>query len=244
MDRSSPSSTSRGAGFTLIEVLLAMVAAAILLSALYGLFGRAVKLRDQAEEHIRVARLRTRAVNALKADLANARLLGTAMNGSFVGSQTPPSSSQFPGYLKFTTTTGRDSADAPYGDAQEVEYYITADPQSTNQQSGVLVRTTNRVLLASTPEITSEERLLTGVQSLELEFYDGSEWKSTWDTTTGSAVVSTSTSSTSTSSTASTTTATLPKAARIRVMPYSEQTQKLTPALEVVIPCPMEVPAK
>ncbi len=47
-----------------------------------------------------------------------------------------------------------------------------------------LVRTLTRNLLASTEAETVEERLLHGVDSLELYYYDGETWQDSWDGTT------------------------------------------------------------
>jgi hypothetical protein len=202
-----------------MEVLLASFAAAILLAAMYGLFGRAVKLRDQATERTRDARVRARAISVLRNDLLNAHLVGAEMSGGFKGEQTAPNTSRFPGYLRFTTATGRDTAESLYGDTQEVEYYIDTDPESANPEAGVLVRTIDRVLLAETREITKQELLMRSVQAMDVEFYDGSEWQTSWETNE--------------------TATELPKAVRVTIHPYLDTTDpkaRTTPPLELLVP--------
>jgi prepilin-type N-terminal cleavage/methylation domain-containing protein len=245
------SQSTSASGFTLIEMLLAIAAAAILLAALYGLFARAIKLRDSAEQHIREARLRAHALAVMKNDLANARFVSDAMRGGFLAQQTNPYSSPFPGYLRFTATTGRDTIDMQYGDTQEIEYYIDSDTQSSNTQAGVLVRTVDRVLLADVPQITTEERLLTNIQSMELEFFDGTDWQTSWDTSTtdtGSNSTATSSSSstggsssgtytsTITNADGTTTTSPLPLAVRIRLIPFADRGQQTPPPIELLVP--------
>ncbi len=230
-------SSRRMAGFTLIEVLLASAAAAVLLVALYGLFARVVKLRDNTTARARESRVRARALAVLRNDLQNARVSisstsasstassaataattttpSTAMAISLTGAATSPNS-RFPGYLRFTTTTGRDSLEATYGDSQEVEYYVDSDSEGANQEAGVLVRTVDRVLLADTRAISSYERLLSEVASMELSFYNGTEWTESWEVTTDNTE--------------------LPQAVLVRVLPYAAQGEAAKPPLEVLVP--------
>jgi type II secretion system protein J len=174
--------SSRRRAFTLIEMLLAVFMASILLAALYALFGRAVHLREQAAAHERDSRLRAHALAVLRNDLMNARVSGGVMAATLDG-ETTSTLSTFPGYLHFTTTTGRDDPDNQYGDTQEVEYYIDTDPNTGSSTSGQLVRMVYRVVLAETRTISSEDRLLPGVTSMTLSFYDGTEWNDTWQVT-------------------------------------------------------------
>ena len=99
---------------------------------------------------------------------------------TLVGSQQSHSSS-FPGYLKFTTTTQADDNDDPSADVQEVEYYIVTDPAAQDRKAGLLVRTTNRDLLSTTVPVLPEQAVLSNVLSMEVTFYDGTEWKNSWD---------------------------------------------------------------
>jgi prepilin-type N-terminal cleavage/methylation domain-containing protein len=173
---------SRRRAFTLIELLLAVFMASILLAALYALFGRVVHLREQAAAHERDTRLRAHALAVLRNDLMNARVSGGLMAATLDG-ETTSTISTFPGYLHFTTTTGRDDADNQFGDTQEVEYYVDTDPNTGSATSGQLVRMVYRVVLAETRTISSEDKLLSGVTSMELSFFDGTEWNDTWQVT-------------------------------------------------------------
>ena len=100
--------------FTLLELVMALAASAIILAAIYGVFSRAVHLRDDATTRVREARVRGHAAAVLRDDLRNALISGsttaTALGSMLTGSQERKESS-FPGYLAFTTTTGRDADD-------------------------------------------------------------------------------------------------------------------------------------
>ena len=201
--------TTRG-GFTLIEILLAAVAAALVLTAVYGIFRQAVRIRDSATQRTRDSRVRLRAENIVRADLRGAFVSGglfanvcegdSASPDHKIASQGAASSapSNLPGYLRLTTTTARnDAAAGLYGDVQQVEYYIAQDPASADgNASGVLVRAVTRDLLdrgglsaggsssslaATAGAPTSgETAVLAGVQAFQVSFYDGANWQPSW----------------------------------------------------------------
>jgi type II secretion system protein J len=165
--------------FTLIEMVLALAGCAVILAAIYGIFSRAVHLRDEAMARTRDVRVRAHATSVLRNDLRNARISGGTLAATLEGSQKAQSGS-FPGYLKFITTTTPDDLDLPSNDLQQVEYYLTADPAATDQKSGLLVRAVDRNLLAAVRETPAEEPLLSGVEAMEVSFYDGESWKESW----------------------------------------------------------------
>lgn len=195
---------SSRAGFTLIEILMAAVAGALILGSIYTVFTRAVQMRNSATARTQENALRMRAVNMLRNDLQNALVSGGVLAASLDGSL-QGQNSQFPGYLRFTTTTAR-SADAElHGDIQEVEYYIANEARATDRRSGVLVRVIHNNLLGEIEDAGTEEQLLAGVESLEVSFYDGQNWTDTWQLNPE--------------------TPTVPKAVRVRIQPYADETK-------------------
>jgi type II secretion system protein J len=172
----------RTAAFTLLEMTLALAASAVILTAIFGVFSKAVHLRDNATARTHAARLRVHALNVLRNDLRNARVTGGAdrtFANSLEGSQETHGSS-YPGYLKFTTTTQADDLDDPSPDVQEVEYYIVNNPDVIDRKSGLLVRSANRDLLNTTRSQLAESPLLPDAVSMEVSFLDGTDWKSSW----------------------------------------------------------------
>ena len=174
--------------FTLIEILTASLAAALILLAIYGLFQRSVKMRDHATERAHEAQLRGRAERVIRNDLRNAfvsgtdtRMLATTFEG---GKQN--TNSRFPGYLRFTTTTGKDTATDAYGDVQEVEYSIADSANGGDSHAGTLTRFITRDLLSTTPTTPIAEPLLTRVSSVEVAFFDGQSWQESWQFGTNS----------------------------------------------------------
>lgn len=205
-------------GFTLIELVLAMAACAVILVAIYGVFSRAVKLRDNATARIREARVQARAVAVLANDLRNARISGGTLAATLTGSQAGQSGG-FPGYLKFTTTTAQDivqdAQEAPANDVQRVEYYVATDPDATDRKAGLLVRTVTSDLLATFEENPAEEPLLPGIESMEVAFYDGSAWQESWNYEESK---------------------TVPAGVRVRLQPAATDTQTTPPPIEVLVP--------
>ena len=225
------------AGFTLIELMLAAVAAAMILVIINGIFVRAIHLRDDATERVRTTRLRARAERALRDDLQSALVSGGILASTLTGgtnSTGGPGGAGFPGYLKLTATNGRSAGGTVASDVQQVEYYVTKDPNAgpNTPNSGVLVRATTRDLLASVPVVAREETLLAGVQSLQVQFYDGTNWLDTWEFDSDTANASASTGGT----TITTGNTTLPEAIRVDVRLYAKPGDLPAPPVEVLVP--------
>ena len=239
----------RADAFTLIEILLASLGAALVLAALYGIFIHAVKLRDTATERVRDARLRARAEAVIRADLKGAYISGGTLAATLEGGTNDnggPGGASLPGYLKFTTTTGRDTGTDLYGDVQQVEYYLSADPAApTNngKTAAILVRAVTRDLLsmatgttATTTTPAHEEQILRGVQSWTVEFYDGSNWQQTWSYDSTAAAL-TNGGSENSGTVITTGNTTLPDAVRVTVQPAPGLPDgHLPPPVEVLVP--------
>lgn len=167
-------------GFTLIEILAASLAAALIFLAVYGILGRAIKSRDDATERIAQSRLRARAADVIRNDLQNGLISGGLLASALEGS-IQSEKSHYPGYLRLTTTTGKNRSGETYGDVQQVEYYIVADNSDpSGGKSGTLMRVLTRDLLATVQEVSREETLLSHVESFEVAFYDGTDWQESW----------------------------------------------------------------
>ena len=203
------------AAFTLIELLMALAACAVILAAIYGVFSRAVHLRDNATRRTCEVRVRAHAANMLRNDLRNALVSGGTIAATLEGSQESRGGG-FPGYLKFTATTAKEVDDVLGGDVQEIEYYITRDTLASDQKAGVLVRTTNRDLLNTVKQTPTEERVLAGVETMDISFYSSTEWKTSWEVRTDSK--------------------TLPEAVRVLIQPVADADGRKPAPIEVLVP--------
>ena len=205
----------RTRAFTLIELIMALAVCAILLAAIYGVFSRAIHLRNNATQRTRDVRVRAHAAAMLRNDLRNALVSGGVLAATLEGSAESHGTG-FPGYLKFTATTAKDTEDEIWGDVQEVEYYIARDSEVADQKVGVLVRTINHDILNTTQQTPPEERVLAGVESMDVSFYSGTEWKTSWEVTTDSK--------------------TLPEAVRVTIQPVADADGIKPAAIEVLVP--------
>ncbi len=207
--------------FTLIELIMAMAGSALILAAVFGVFGRAVHMRDDATARTRDARVRSHALAVMRNDLSNARITEGLLATVLKGSQTSPGG-EFPGYLKFTTTTASDDQDLPTADIQKVEYFVATDPDTQDQRAGRLVRTVQRDLLTEVPGTPTREPLLSGVQAMELGFYDGTDWQEEWeyDATNNPEV---------------------PKAVRVRIQLATAPGERAPAPIELLVPWTTEV---
>lgn len=210
--------------FTLVEILLALFASTLIIASIYGVFSRAIRIRDNAVARTHETRLRARAANVIREDLRNAYVSGGLLATALKGAEDGPES-RFPGYLKFTATTGRDSIDELHGDVQQIEYFVVNDNAPESREAGTLVRALDRNLLANVREPAAEQPLLTKVKAIEVAFYDGADWKDSWEVTK--------------------TAPALPEAVRMRILQLASSEKANTPPpIEITVPWTAHSPVK
>ena len=210
----------RSSAFTLVEVLLALAICAIVLVAINAVFATAVRLRDRTSAAVDLALPANLAFDKIRGDLksvvgpfgflagdfkCDAQTMGTTMGLSASAG----------GGLDFFTASGVIGDNAPWGDIQEVYYQLTPPPDRHKSPGLDLVRNVNRNLLATTTQTPDTQLLMGGVESVDFECYDGTQWRNTWDTSAGDT--------------------NLPTAVRIRIQPA------LDPAVAAVKPEAMEL---
>ena len=184
--------SGRVRAFTLLELLIAVAAFSIVLAAINGVFYSALRLRNKADQSFAEAWPIQHTLTVMKRDLANIVLPGGTLSGSF---QTTPTSSLtssngsaagsmiVPGQVSpnFFTTTGLIDDTSPFAEVQKVSY-VLLDP--TNRTAGRdLFRSATRNLLPSLQDQPVQQPLMSGVQNLAFLYYDGSQWRDSWDST-------------------------------------------------------------
>jgi type II secretion system protein J len=169
-------------------VLLALGICAIVLVAINAVFATAVHLRDKTSARLDASLPLDRALDLLRADLKGAVGPGGFMATDFkCGAQTMGASMGLSGEaggsgLDFVTATGAIGDATPWGDLQEVFYELKTPTDGSKANGMGLVRCVNRNLLATTTQTPDIQWLLDGVESIQFECFDGSQWRSTWDT--------------------------------------------------------------
>ena len=170
-------------GFTLLEVLIATAVFSIVLAAASTVFYGALHLRNGATESLEQALPRQQALAVIQRDLANLVVPGGRLSGVFqttaitnlIGGQSSPD---------FYTSTGFIDPTSPWGEIQRVSYVLTA-PADRDAAGRDLIRAVTRNLLPATAEEEpARQWLMSGVQGLTFSYYDGTQWRDSWDSTT------------------------------------------------------------
>jgi len=172
--------------FTLIEVLLALAICGIVLAAINSVFVTAVRLRDKTTAAVDEALPMAQAMEVIRRDLKGVAgprgfLAGDfKCDGQSMGSTMGLSASG--NGLDFYSTTGVITEGEPWGDVQEVFYQLMPATERRQSAGMDLVRYVNRNLLATVSQTPQPQVLLSDVQSVDFECYDGFEWRNSWDT--------------------------------------------------------------
>ena len=222
--------------FTLLEVLIAMAAFAIVLGAINSVFYAALRLRNKTAESFDQSLALQHTVALLRNDIANLLPPGGTLSGNL---QTTPSTTgsgtasglnvsaasmalvaaaSRPGQSspEFYSTTAAIDETSPWSQVQRVSYYLT--PSTNGLPGRDLIRSVTRNLLPTFQEQPVQIPVLGGVDSIFFQFHDGSQWKDTWDSATETA-------------------SRLPTAVRVQIqMAAAERSKALPPPIELVVP--------
>jgi general secretion pathway protein J len=167
-------------GFTLIEVLLAVMVFAIVLAAMHTVFYGAIHLRNKTTAALEKALPLQHALAIIKRDLAGIVYPGGSLAGELA---TSPTQWSVAGGVRpeFYTATGHLEEIAPWAEVQRVTYYLV-DP--TNRTLGKdLIRVVTRNLLPTLEEEPVGQWLMGGVEDMSFYFFDGVQWLEEWDST-------------------------------------------------------------
>ena len=178
----APASWTASAGFTLIEVLLALTISAVVLITISMAFTGALRLRDRSEANLEQSLPAEHAMDLIRRDLKNAvapgfMIAGPLQSGAFQGGVDANEG------IQIYTTTGLITPKEPWAEIQKVSYGLQSSSESTNGSKD-LIRAVTRNLLATGPEDEDDQFVMSGVQSLTFSYFDGSQWLDTWDDTT------------------------------------------------------------
>jgi type II secretion system protein J len=221
--------------FTLIEAILALGIFALVLVSINTAFFAALRLRQKTSEMVEESLPLTHALTVLRRDLQNTVPPGGVLAGDFrsggpggaTGGGNSSSTSTARATrglstasnvgLDFFTSTGALSDGAPWGDIQEVNYQLQEPADRAHTYGRDLVRTVTRNLLATTTQATDVQRLVGNIEDLQFLYFDGTQWRDSWDTSAGDTG--------------------LPAAVRVRIQPASSD----GPTLRGVQPLEMVV---
>jgi type II secretion system protein J len=217
--------------FTLLEVLLALLILAMILGVVHAIFHGALKLRNQADLAFEQSIPVQHTVSVMKRDFANLAVPGGTLSGTFQTTLTTGGSTtslSHPGQQVgpvIYTASGTLSDSDNWSEMRKVTYYLMP---STNTGTGQdLVRSVIRNLLPVTQDDYADQRLLTGVDNVIFEYYDGSQWTTTWDSTA--------------TSSATGATNLLPAGVRVQIALAAEAGRLAPEPIEFVVPIAVQV---
>jgi len=174
----------------LLELLLAVLVFAIVLAAIHTVFFSAFKLRTRTTEAIERSLPLQQALSIIKRDLANLVPPGGVLSGALQSTPTittTASGVSISGSMgrqngpQFYTAVGIVDDNAPWGEIERVSYHL-ATP--TNNTPGMdLFRSVARNLLPLTQDQTDDQFLMSGVEVITFQYYNGTAWQDTWDST-------------------------------------------------------------
>jgi general secretion pathway protein J len=216
-------------GFTLIELMLAIVIFAVVLTAINGVFFGAMRLRNKTTAMLERSVPVAQAMTIIRRDLMgivapNGLLSGSLKTGAATGGLGQETSLEF-----FSNTAALDEL-APWGEIQRISYALRDPTNRLSRGLGKdLVRLVTRNLLPTAQEVVEEEGLMNDVTALEFGFYDGTQWRTSWDSTTETTV--------------------LPKAIRLILSTAPEEeegvpgalSQRTGPTIQLVVPVVVNV---
>ena len=173
--------------FTLLELLLAVLVFSIVLGAIHVVFFSAFRLRNRTAEAIERSLPLQQTLAIIKRDLGNIVPPGGTLSGALQSTPTISTSGGMTGSIgtqnapHFYTTTGIVDDSGPWSEIRRVSYFLSAP---TNDTPGLdLIRSVARNLLPISQDETDDQFLMSGVETIAFQYFDGNAWRDSWDST-------------------------------------------------------------
>ena len=201
------------AGFTLLELLLAVSIFAVVLAAITTVFYSAVRLRNKTTARFEEILPLQQAAAIIQRDLAGLVTPGGTFSGDFKTAALTGANEQ--SATVFCTTSAVLDDTQPWSEVQKISYFLDGTASAGGGRD--LIRAVTRNLLPATSTADSDKQWLLGnVRNLAFTFYDGATWTDSWDSTTKT---------------------NLPRAIKVQVELAAADSAQPAPApLEVVVP--------
>ncbi len=176
-------SPKRPSGFTLIELLLAMVIFAMVLAAINAVFFGTMRLWQKTADSAQRAFPEQQTLATLRRDLDGIVVPGGAFAGALDSNATIEGINQQDVGTEIFTTSGNLRSTQPWGDIQRVAYVLRESTNRTSAAGRDLLRVVKRNLLPALDSEAEEQWLMSGVERIDFSFYDGSNWRTSWNST-------------------------------------------------------------
>jgi len=165
-------------GFTLLELLIAMTMMTIIAASLYTSMSIGFRARESAEKVVEKGRAAEIAIELIKGMLASSMDPDGVLAGEFKGEDEEGDEGYDADTLTFYASDYNPEEDELASDIEKVELSV---PVREDTEEKVIVRKVTTNLLSPTTLDPDEEILCANVRSMNLEYYDGSDWQDEWD---------------------------------------------------------------
>jgi type II secretion system protein J len=169
--------------FTLIELLIAMTMMSIIAVSLYTSMSIGFKARERAERVVEKGRAAEIAIELIKGMVGSALIPNGVLAGEFKGTNETDEKGYEADTLSFYTAAYTPEEGELACDIEKIE--IGTDVRE-NTSERIIYRKTTTNLLSSKTLDPAEEVLCGGVRSLTLQYYNGTDWVDSWDSTENS----------------------------------------------------------
>ena len=173
---------TRDSGFTLLELMLALIIVAALVPILYNSLRTGFRNKDAAEIAVEPPRTAEQAVDWIRQDLGDAvppSALTTGLAGPFTGIEGTDNRGCDADDLKFFSTADSPLHDTGNGDIKSIELTVVTAPGGDH----VLVRNVIRDLVSDQAPNPDVEVICRGVGGFKLRYFDGTNWNDSWTST-------------------------------------------------------------
>lgn len=169
------SAMSRNKGFTLLEILIAVVLLGILAGALYGSYFGVVRARERAAAGMESRRELGATLDLIRREVSSAMFIRNDKRLRLVvedrDSFGAPSSA-----LELTTLS------PPLNLSRGESGIVTVSYRMTDRNSKRILTRQERDMVFSGPDVTAAFPQMERISSFLVECYDGSKWVRSWDT--------------------------------------------------------------
>jgi type II secretion system protein J len=179
------------AGFTLLELLIAVSIFVIVLAGIQAVFYTSIRLRNRMVESLESSLPVEQALQVMQHDLSNivlpTNVISPITGVFFQPLQTTNPTNALPDQIgpDFYTTGGEMDGMVPWGYIEKIDYLLSSPTNGIRRPGRDLIRAVTRNLLPISQPAQPDEQhaILSGVQNLTFLYYDGTQWDTSWDTT-------------------------------------------------------------
>jgi prepilin-type N-terminal cleavage/methylation domain-containing protein len=177
----------RRSGFTLLELVLAMIIVATLIPVLYAALHAGFNAKIKADAAVEPPRTAEIAMDIIRQDLGDALAPTGQLAYTFEATQGKDDRSREADDLQFCSTADSPQHAAANGEVKFIELTVMTAPNGDHVLVRKVIRnllspqeSANQIVPPGNPDV---EVICRGVGGFSLRYFDGSAWDTTWDCT-------------------------------------------------------------